>query len=86
MEDAVVLANAISRSTTIEAGLRAYEDRRRARANSVIAQSWRMGNVLQLANPMAVWLRDAISSTALGQKVSDRLFARLLCIVLPNLD
>jgi len=86
LEDAVVLANAISRSTTIEAGLRAYEDRRRARANSVIAQSWRMGNVLQLANPMAVWLRDAISSTALGQKVSDRLFVRLLCIVLPNLD
>jgi len=86
LEDAVVLANAISRSTTIEAGLRAYEDRRRARANSVIAQSWRMGNVLQLANPMAVWLRDAISSTALGQKVSDRLFARLLCVELPNLD
>jgi 2-polyprenyl-6-methoxyphenol hydroxylase-like FAD-dependent oxidoreductase len=38
LEDAVVLADAISRSTTIEAGLRAYKDRRRARANYVITQ------------------------------------------------
>ena len=85
LEDAVVLADAISRSTTIEAGLRAYENRRRARANYVITQSWHLGNVLQLTNPMAVWLRDVISSTALGQKMTDRLFARLLCVELPNL-
>jgi 2-polyprenyl-6-methoxyphenol hydroxylase-like FAD-dependent oxidoreductase len=86
LEDAVVLADAISRSTTIEAGLAAYQDGRRDRANSMIMQSWRVGKVLQLANPIAAWLRDAINSTDLGQKMNDRLFARLLCVELPNLD
>ena len=85
LEDAVVLADAISRSTTIEAGLHAYENRRRARANYVITQSWHLGNVLQLTNPMAVWLRDVISSTAIGENMTNRLFARLLCAELPNL-
>jgi hypothetical protein len=42
--------------------------------------------VLQLANPIAAWLRDAINSTDLGQKMTDRLFTRLLCVELPNLD
>ncbi|MFL5265792.1 MAG: hypothetical protein ACJ8AH_04220 [Stellaceae bacterium] len=42
--------------------------------------------VLQLANPIAAWLCDAINSTDLGQKMTDRLFTRLLCVELPNLD
>jgi len=85
LEDAVVLADAISRSTTIETGLRAYKDRRRARANYVITQSRRMGNLLQISSPITVWLRDAVSSTVLGQKMTEKLFARLLCVELPNL-
>ncbi|HEY2619695.1 MAG TPA: FAD-dependent monooxygenase [Acetobacteraceae bacterium] len=85
LEDAVVLADAISHGATIETGLLAYQDRRRARANYVVSESRRMGNLLQTVNPIAVWLRDAVGSTVIGRKISDRLFARLLCVELPNL-
>ncbi|MBV9827733.1 MAG: FAD-dependent monooxygenase [Alphaproteobacteria bacterium] len=85
LEDAVLLADAISRDTSTEHGLRAYEDQRRARANDVITQSWRLGKLLQTTNPIKVWLRDTLSSTALGQKSTDKLFTRLLCTELPSL-
>jgi FAD-dependent urate hydroxylase len=85
LEDAVVLADALRRSSSPEAGLRSYEARRRGRANLVIRQSRRTGYVAQLANPVGVWLRDALGSTSLAQKQTERLFELLLCVDLPHL-
>jgi 2-polyprenyl-6-methoxyphenol hydroxylase-like FAD-dependent oxidoreductase len=85
LEDAVVLADSLRRSPSVEAGLRHYEARRRRRANFVISQSWRMGTVLQLSNPVGVWLRDVIYSTSWAQRRSERLFERLLRVDLPEL-
>jgi len=86
LEDAVVLADSLRRSPSVEAGLRHYEARRRRRANFVISQSWRMGTVLQLSNPVGVWLRDVFGSTSWAQRRNERLFERLLRVDLPELD
>jgi 2-polyprenyl-6-methoxyphenol hydroxylase-like FAD-dependent oxidoreductase len=86
LEDAVVLADSLRRSSSPEAGLRDYEARRRSRANFVIGQSWRMGTVLQLTNPVAVWLRDILGSTSWAHKKTERLFERLLRVDLPELS
>jgi FAD-dependent urate hydroxylase len=85
LEDAVVLADSLRRSPSAEAGLRDYEGRRQHRANFVIGQSWRMGTVLQLANPVGVWLRDVLGSASWAQKRTERLFERLLRVDLPEL-
>jgi 2-polyprenyl-6-methoxyphenol hydroxylase-like FAD-dependent oxidoreductase len=87
LEDAVVLADALRRAAPSDAGLRAYETRRRERAHFVVAQSWRFGRILQLANPVGVWLRDRLAVTSLARRQNDALFTRLLCDAqLPKLD
>lgn len=85
LEDAVVLADALSRGASPEAGLRDYEARRRDRTRFVIEQSWRLGRMAQTANPIGIWLRDALGSTAFARRSSERLFERLLCADLPEL-
>ena len=85
LEDAVVLADALRRAASVEAGLRDYEARRRERANFVIAQSWRFGNLVQMANPVGIWLRDRPAPTSLARNNTGRLFTRLLCHDLPEL-
>ncbi|MCC2545617.1 FAD-dependent monooxygenase [Hymenobacter sp. BT175] len=60
IEDAVVLAHSMARYPEMEAGLRAYEQRRVARTTAVVNQSWRLGQVAQLENPLLVRLRNAV--------------------------
>lgn len=87
LEDAVVLADALRRPGSADAALRDYEARRQQRANFVVAQSRRFGAILQLANPIAVWLRDRLTATGIARRQSDALFAHLLCDAqLPALD
>jgi len=57
LEDAVVLADSLRRCAPAEAALRDYEVRRHHRAKFVIGQSLRIGTMVQLINPMGVWLR-----------------------------
>ena len=85
LEDAVVLADSLRRCAPAEAALRDYEARRHHRANFVIGQSRRIGTMVQLTNPMGVWLRELLGSTSWAQKRTDRLFERLLCVDLPEL-
>ena len=59
IEDAVVLAQCLSRHADHVAALRAYEDRRRARTANIVRASRRMGWVGQWQNPLACWLRDS---------------------------
>src|SRR5262245_43918395 len=56
LEDAIILAHSLRGMASAEAGLRAYEARRRERVNFVIDQSRQVGKALPLSNPVAVWL------------------------------
>lgn len=58
IEDAVALGNAVGSSGDIAAALASYQAKRIARANSIVSQSRRIGQVGQWANPLACWLRD----------------------------
>jgi hypothetical protein len=44
-----------------------------------------MGQILQLANPLGVWLRQALGATSWARKRGDELFERLLRVDLPEL-
>jgi 2-polyprenyl-6-methoxyphenol hydroxylase-like FAD-dependent oxidoreductase len=85
LEDAIILADSLRRSPSTEVGLREYETRRRDRANFVIKQSRRIGQVLQFAHPLGVWLREVLGATSWAQKRSEQLFEQLLRVDLPEL-
>ncbi len=59
IEDVIVLDHCLSTHGALEAALRAYEQRRVARANWLVLGSRRLGAIAQLRNPVAAWLRDA---------------------------
>jgi 2-polyprenyl-6-methoxyphenol hydroxylase-like FAD-dependent oxidoreductase len=58
IEDAVVLDQCLAKESAIEPALLRYEARRRARANSIVLASRRVGVVAQWQHPVAVWLRS----------------------------
>ncbi len=58
MEDAVVLGSAIQATANIESALALYQAKRLTRANGIVTQSRRIGQVGQLSNPLICWLRD----------------------------
>jgi 2-polyprenyl-6-methoxyphenol hydroxylase-like FAD-dependent oxidoreductase len=60
IEDALVLGQELGRASSLEAGLRAYEAARLARANSVVVTSRKLGAVAQWQNPLACGLRNAL--------------------------
>jgi 2-polyprenyl-6-methoxyphenol hydroxylase-like FAD-dependent oxidoreductase len=85
LEDAVILAHSLRGAASPEAGLRDYEAQRRERTNFVIDQSWQLGKVLQLSNPLGVLLRDVLGRTKWAQRRSQKMFERLLIVDLPEL-
>lgn len=60
IEDAVVLADALSSQGSIQMALRAYDVRRVRRANSVALAARRFGAVAQWSHPVAAWLRNTL--------------------------
>jgi 2-polyprenyl-6-methoxyphenol hydroxylase-like FAD-dependent oxidoreductase len=58
IEDAVVLADALSREASVDAALALYQTRRISRANSFVERSFRFGQVAHARNPVLRWLRD----------------------------
>lgn len=58
IEDAVVLAQCLSRQPDHAAALRTYENRSGARTASIVSASRRMGWIGQWENPVACWLRN----------------------------
>ncbi|MGW3963193.1 FAD-dependent monooxygenase [Amycolatopsis sp. NPDC005003] len=61
IEDAVVLAHAVSTTDTIEEALKSYDRQRRPRSQQVVRESVRMGKLgPQLTNPVATALRTAV--------------------------
>jgi 2-polyprenyl-6-methoxyphenol hydroxylase-like FAD-dependent oxidoreductase len=60
IEDAVVVARCLTRTIDPVAALAEYEALRRPRTEAIVRQSRRVGRIAQLANPVAVGIRDAI--------------------------
>ncbi|WP_242546736.1 FAD-dependent monooxygenase [Amycolatopsis sp. MtRt-6] len=61
IEDAVVLAHAVSTEDSVEAALGSYDRSRRPRSQKVVRESVRMGKLgPQLTNPVATALRTAV--------------------------
>jgi FAD-dependent urate hydroxylase len=86
MEDAVFLAHSLRTISSADDALRHYESSRRERTKFVVEQSWHLGKLLQLSNPLGVWLRDRLSQTKFASAHSLELFERLLQVQLPELD
>lgn len=60
IEDAAVLAASVSAEPDVVSSLRAYEERRRKRTAGMVTQSWRIGKIAQLENPLLISLRNAV--------------------------
>jgi 2-polyprenyl-6-methoxyphenol hydroxylase-like FAD-dependent oxidoreductase len=60
IEDAVVLADCLSRSSNIDEALRAYEFRRIPRTRRVVHESRQAGTIAQWSNPVACRFREAL--------------------------
>lgn len=61
IEDAVVLAAALSTTDDVDAGLKNYDEQRRPRSQSVVKSSVQAGKIgPQLRNPLAVAVRNGV--------------------------
>ncbi len=60
IEDAAVLAATLSGGPDIVSSLRAYEESRWKRTAGIVTQSWRIGKMAQLENPLLISLRNAV--------------------------
>ena len=62
IESSVVLARTISQERDLADSLRRYEDERMPRTKWITEQSWRIGRMGQLENPIACALRNFVTS------------------------
>lgn len=60
IEDAVVLADVLANSETVDEASRLYESRRVSRANAIVLAARRFGSIAQWSNPVAVRLRNLL--------------------------
>ena len=71
IEDAVVLADEITRNSTPETAFRAFEQRRLKRTRYVVRNSYSLGKIAQLGNPVLAAARNALFRL-LPAKVNER--------------
>ncbi len=83
IEDAVVLAGAVSR-LGVPDGLSRYEETRKARARSFVRRSWTLGAVAQWENPVACWLRN-LGMSLTPEVVMRRQLAAVYGVTVPQL-
>jgi 2-polyprenyl-6-methoxyphenol hydroxylase-like FAD-dependent oxidoreductase len=69
LEDAVTLAACLGRSPSPE-GLRRYERLRYERTARAVRESWRLGQLLQLQNPLSVWARNRFMQSSFGKRLA----------------
>jgi 2-polyprenyl-6-methoxyphenol hydroxylase-like FAD-dependent oxidoreductase len=85
LEDAVVLANCLSDTRSVEVALRKYEHLRIRRTTAIVRNSWQTGKALQLDSPALESLRNWLMGTWLGTRLGMRKFRGLLTYQLPSL-
>lgn len=77
IEDAVVLADCLTRYQTVEAALRGYEMQRKPRTAMITTLSRRIGSVAQIENLLLCRVRDMLAKTT-PERVSQRQFGELV--------
>lgn len=60
IEDAIILANCLKNNTTAADAFKAFEQKRLKRTHYIVEQSWLLGKVAQLDNPLLSKLRDLL--------------------------
>lgn len=85
IEDAIVLADCLRHEADVPAALRAYERKRQPRTAEVTRQSWRLGKVFQLENPLAVRVRNFAMGSGIGRLLAHRTAKTMLEYPLPDL-
>jgi 2-polyprenyl-6-methoxyphenol hydroxylase-like FAD-dependent oxidoreductase len=60
IEDAVILANTIESSQSVEAAFRLFEQKRIKRTTTIVNGSWRLGRIAQWENPILIQLRNTL--------------------------
>jgi GNAT superfamily N-acetyltransferase len=60
IQDAILLGDCL-RQAEPEAALRSYERKRQRRTATIVNLSWRVGILGQLQNPVACWMRNAVT-------------------------
>ena len=73
LEDAVVLARCLSGASDVPAALEAYQHARIPRANAIVRQSRRVGEVGQWANPLACAVRNMLARLLLPLSIERQL-------------
>ncbi|OAS13799.1 FAD-dependent monooxygenase [Paenibacillus oryzisoli] len=71
IEDAIVLARCL-RNTDIPTGLSAYEKERMTRVNRIVRMSRSMGRMVQLENPLLIYLRNKLLASVSDQRYISR--------------
>jgi len=77
LEDAAVLARCLGETGEIGPALQRYERQRIQRANNLVRQSRRLGQIGQWENPLAVWLRE-ILMRSIASRMQSRAADQLL--------
>jgi len=60
IEDAIVLADEMSKKAEISEAFKAFEKRRLERTHSIVKRSWTIGKIGQLENPILIALRNTL--------------------------
>jgi 2-polyprenyl-6-methoxyphenol hydroxylase-like FAD-dependent oxidoreductase len=78
IEDALVLADQIANSTRLRDALKSYEEIRQPKTRFIVEQSWRIGRVAHVANPIGRAMRNlAVKFTpaSVARRQLDRMYA-----------
>ena len=62
IEDAVILADELKRNSNVAHAFRSFEQRRIQRTTHIVNESWRMGRIAQMDQPVPVFLRNLLLS------------------------
>ncbi len=71
IEDAAILASCLEKNPNPAEAFLAFEKRRLSRTRKIVTDSWRLGQLAQLENPLLMGLRDAFFRM-IPQKVSQK--------------
>ena len=80
-----MLAHCLRSGRHVEAALREYERRRIPRTTQIVRDSWRSGRMFQVDQRTLESLRNWFLGSALGKRLSMRMFREILTYPVPKL-
>jgi 2-polyprenyl-6-methoxyphenol hydroxylase-like FAD-dependent oxidoreductase len=77
LEDAAVLMDCLKKNPSTSTAFLDFEKRRLTRTRQIVIQSWTLGKVAQLENPIGIWLRNfafRVTPASVNQKQLEKLY------------